>query len=432
MNTGSISGTVTDPGASPLGNVQVCANSDSTFNGSCSETTADGTYSISGLAPASDYRVEFFDLSNVHSSQLFDGATNFGQATLVAVVGGQDTSGIDAQLALGGSISGTVTDSGNSPLVGIQVCANSNSNSFGNCAQTDTDGTYTIGGLAGPGDYNVDFFDFSSVYVSEFFDDVTGFDLPTVVSVVAGQVTPNIDAQLEVAGSISGTVAGAGAGPLGGIQVCAFSDSGVGGNCSQTASDGSYSIGGLPAASDYRVDFTDFSNVYLFEFFDDSIDFFQATFVTVVGGQDTSNIDAELALGGSISGMVTGAGVGPLAGIQVCAFSDAGFFGSCAQTSTDGTYSIGGLVTASDYRVDFSDNNNVYASEFFDDVIGFGQATLVAVVGGQDTSGIDAELALGGSISGMVTGAGAGPLGGIQVCAFSDSGLGGNLSLIHI
>ena len=68
-------------------------------------------------------------------------------------------SNIDAQLALGGSITGTVTDPNGQPIANINVSANSTTFGPGGIATTDATGSYTIGGLA-PGAYTVQFSDF--------------------------------------------------------------------------------------------------------------------------------------------------------------------------------------------------------------------------------------------------------------------------------
>ena len=61
-----------------------------------------------------------------------------------------------------------------------------------------------------------------------------------------------------------------------------------------------------------------------------------------VAGADVADIDLELAEGHRIAGTVSGAGVGPLAGVQVTANGPAGT--ETALTDGDGTYVVRGLA----------------------------------------------------------------------------------------
>ena len=417
--TGSISGTVTDGGATQLAGIQVCAFDNATGSGACGFTGADGSYSVAGLEEGLDYQVDFFDPNGAYLSEFYDGVTDFGQATFVVVTAGQETSGIDASLVLGGSISGLVTNAGLAGLDGIQVCASNLM--FGECTNTAPDGTFTLVRLGAGTDYRVDFYDSSGTYAPELYDNVRDFALVTTVTVTEGQDTPGISASLDLAGFISGTVTDDATNPLVGIQACAQNDTtGFGGGCGTTLADGTYVISGLVAGESYRVSFSDLNGVYSTEFYDDTVGFDDATLVPVAAGQSTPGVDAALGMAGSISGVVTDTGAVALEGIDVCANSNLQQTGLCATSAADGTYTIDGLAVAADYVVEFYDNSGVYINEFYDGVTDFAIATLVVVASGQDTSGIDASLDQGGSITGTVVDSGANSIEGISVCAYSD------------
>ena len=420
QTTGSISGTVTDGGATQLAGIQVCAFDNTTGNGACDFTGADGSYTVAGLEEGLDYQVDFFDPNGAYLSEFYDGVTDFGQATYVVVTAGQDTAGIDASLEPGGSISGLVTDAAMTGLDGIQVCASNLS--FGDCTNTAADGTFTLVRLGAGTDYRVDFYDNSGTYAPELYDNVRDFAQVTPVTVTAGQSTTGIVAALDLAGSISGTVTDDAANPLAGLQACAQNDmTGFGGGCSTTLTDGTYVISGLVAGESYHVSFSDPNGVYSTEFYDETTVFDDATLVPVAAGQTTSGIDASLGIAGSISGMVTDSAAVALGGINVCANSNSLLTGVCTTSATDGTYTIDGLSVASDYFVEFYDNSGVYINEFYDGVTDFAIATLVVVASGQDTPGIDASLDQGGSIAGTVVDSGANSIEGISVCAYSDA-----------
>ena len=206
-------------------------------------------------------------------------------ASVTAVVGSSPADAID------GSISGSVTASGQ-PVssVGVNVCPLA----FGVCRFdfTDGQGAYSVVGLAAD-EYAVSFYP-PPPYLPEFYDGVPSLDDATPVVVVGGADTSGIDASLEVGGSISGTLTGAGVGPLEGILVEACTVDlpivcGYGG----TVAGGTWSIEAL-GVGDYTVLFRP-SSGFVPEFFDDALTADSATPVSVVSGSDTGSIDAELA-----------------------------------------------------------------------------------------------------------------------------------------
>ena len=247
------------------------------------------------------------------------------------------------------------------------------------------------------------------------------------MSVTAGSDTSGIDAELTVAGSISGTVTDASGTPLEDICVEAYDSNDDVAGYGYTDASGSYTINGI-AAGNYRLLFLDCgSNNVVREFYDNKSNLAAADPVSVTAGSDTSGIDAELAEGGSISGTVTDASGTPLEGICVYAYDEAAseyttdVVAYDLGTDSSGNYTVGSLGTG-DYRILFLDcgSNNV-VREFYDNKSNLAAADPVSVTVGSDTSGIDAELAEGGSISGTVTDASGTPLEGICVYAYDEA-----------
>ena len=159
--TGSITGTVTDASSGePIEGAEVCAGPFDTEEGveACAHTETDGTYFIGGLDPAS-YRVWFWGGSQ-YVFEYFDGKRSWEDADPVEVPSGGKAAGIDADLDRTAAINGTVHASEDGLGVeAIDVCAyplDLAEESFGRCAETAGDGTYSIGGLS-PGDYKVEF-----------------------------------------------------------------------------------------------------------------------------------------------------------------------------------------------------------------------------------------------------------------------------------
>ena len=119
---GAISGTVTDAGGTHhgLANVQVSVSSPSTGAYGSATTAADGSYTVTGLPAGTDYQVCFYASGATGGSsdalgyvdQCYNNQPTSGTPTPVTVTLGATRTGINAALAGGGAISGTVTDAG--------------------------------------------------------------------------------------------------------------------------------------------------------------------------------------------------------------------------------------------------------------------------------------------------------------------------------
>ena len=432
---GSISGTVSAAGGGPLSGICVGVSELDGFGITGTGTGADGTYTITGLA-AGDYLVNFTSngfcpggTPSNYASQWYDNKTSQNTANTVSVSAGVVTGSINAVMQPGGSISGTVTAVGDGPLVGICATATTMDGEGIANVGTGADGKYTISGLAA-GDYLVNFTSngvcpngVQSNFATQWYDNQPTQDTANVVSVSAGADTDHIDAVMQPGGSISGTVTAAGGGPLEGICVNASPPEGQGGSGTNTGSDGKYTITGLPAG-DYQVQFSigcGNSGNYAAQWYDNQPTQETATSVPVTVGADTGSINASMQPGGSISGTVTAEGVGPLAGICVGVFTLDGSGITNTATGADGKYTITG-VGAADYIVGFDSSGfcpggtqSDYITQWYDNQPTQESATPVAVTAGDDTGSINAVMQPGGSISGTVTAASDGGLGGICV-----------------
>jgi len=207
-------------------------------------------------------------------------------------------------------------------------------------------------------------------------------------------------------GSLSGTVTAASDGaPLAGI--CVQTDPPSGGGIylgfATTASDGTYTISGLPARSyDVRF-FTGCGNGgnYAPQWYNDSTAGAPlpsgASAIAVTAGSTTTAIDAEMGAGATISGTVTDASGGaPLAGICVSDSFVGG--GSGVTTASDGTYTISGQVAGS-YDVEFSTgcgNSGNYAPQWYNGTSSGAAlqsgALAITVTAGSSTTGINAAM----------------------------------------
>jgi len=481
---GFISGTVTDSGTTdPIQSICVQA-----FDASAgdpefgpgppfgmAQTDASGDYML-GPLPGDDYLVQFLDGPGCFSGpqeyvgEWWQDAAQFQDATAVNVSAPSITPGIDAALAAGGFISGTVTDSDTTdPIPGICVNASSAGEAdpdFGpgpqkGFAQSGADGGYNLGPLP-PDTYLVEFrdgmgcFGGPGQYVGEWWQDAAMFQDATGEVVTAGNTTPGIDGTLQLGGLISGTVSDAvTSDPIPGICLNVYDASEVGPDgpeqnlgFSQTDENGDYTVGPIPPGTDYRVQFVDEvwceggPHLYLSEWWMEAASFDGSIDIVVTAGNTTPGIDGTLELGGLISGTVSDAVTSaPVPGICLNVYdaSEVGPDGpeenvGFAQTDQNGEYTLGPIPPGTDYRVQFIDATwcdggpHQYLSEWWNNKPSFqdtGPGDDVAVTAGNITPGIDGTLEKGGTISGTVTGSDTlGPLQGICINAYDASGAG--------
>lgn len=302
-----IAGVVTGPANGAAIGVQVAAYRESgdgtwEFVGSAL-TDSSGAYDLVGL-PAGVYRVAFAPFGEPdYVGEYWDGASSLDAADDIDLSDGTPATGIDAQLAAGGHVTGTVTGPDGAPLAGIYVNAVRRPAAPGSptgFAVTDADGRYDIGGL-GTGDYDVSFNDLAQSYVPEFWPDAHPPAGGEAVPVTAGATTSQIDARLEQAGRISGTVTGTDAGPVGDVGVIAHRLDQTSRTWAPTAGamtqpDGSYDVGGLLPGT-YRVQFRDLSGAgYADEFWNDAPTLARGRDIEVIAGDTQRGVDARLAL----------------------------------------------------------------------------------------------------------------------------------------
>jgi hypothetical protein len=460
--TGSISGTVTNASPAAVAGVTVEAFSGSVNEGSTT-TAADGTYQVNNLAPG-PFDV-CFDASSAtsppsagyvdqcYSGVVWDGSgADITGATAVAVTAGTTTSGINAVLAAGGGISGTVTDSAHSPLSGVSAKVFTSLGSMLRSTTTAVDGTYSVIGLPAAS-YEV-CFDGSGAGASDQCYSNVAWDgaaspvgVATQVVVTAGAVTGGINATLPNGGAVSGSVNDGHSNALNGVTVDVFSNTNVQVGTTTTAPNGTYAIDGLAAGTDHvcfdAAGVTGgssttgyFSQCYNGVSWDAvAADSGPATGVAVIVGTTVTGINASLVGAGAISGKVTDAGANGLAGVVVDVDTSGGGYVATTTTSGSGNFTVGGL-TAGTHRVCFdasSATGGTSTTGYFDQCYNgitwdghqdevLAGATAVAVTAGTTTSGVNATLAAEGAISGTVNDTTAHHLTSVHVHVFNNVG----------
>lgn len=207
-------------------------------------------------------------------------------------------------------------------------------------------------------------------------------------------------------GAIAGTVSGIQEDAIATAFVVAWTaDSVISGGSTGFARvelDGSYIIDGLVPGDYYVLAAAD---GYLPKFYNNVLNFSEATTVPVTEGAVTKGIDfvmeKEQPGTGSLSGkVVRESDKAPIVRARVNVFSpDNPFLYGGAETAEDGSYLITGLRSGKYYAVVWADG---YLSEFFDNATSVENAKLIEVIEPNETTGINFQLTTGGIISGSV------------------------------
>jgi len=284
VSAGSISGTVTRAADGfPIAGIQVSATS--LANGQYLATTDDsGAYRLSGMMPGA-YQLRFTDPAGLLLPQ-------YRQA---AVQAGYGTTGMDAALATGATISGHVLAASDGSPVSGSVTASGSAGWFS--APIGSDGSYSL--QVAEGTYAVQFRPYGESLLSEYWQNAVTVADATPVTVSSGHDATGVDADLDQALFIRGTVSldgvpGLGSGPEPSIAVVASADGkqvGMG----YAHQDGTYSIK-VPAGTYTLVaqGAESQANTYTPQYYAYAASEADATPV-VLGTSDATGIDFDLA-----------------------------------------------------------------------------------------------------------------------------------------
>ena len=414
--TGSISGALTDAGSNPVNYFCVEAFDSGGKEVSAAKSKPDGTYKLEELG-SGDYRVAFRRCGSTNNliSEYYDNQTSLASANAVSVTDGVDTPGINAELATGGTVSGTVTNGSIGPLEDICVDAFDSNGDRAGYDRSAADGSYTVIGLA-TGDYRLRYRDCAypdQNVAPEYYNDQASLAEATPVAVTAGADTPDVDVELATGGSISGIAGGASWGEgyyclssatvydLNGEYVASeMADSNTGEYTVDQLRTGTYKVkfhsgcmGADPGVSVPSPNVT---------YWEEAQTFADATEIVVTAGSDVPGIDAYTGphFGKWISGTVRNESGSPLKAICVRAYDAVGNEQAFGVTGTQGYYVLDRLKPG-DYRLKFEDCGDFYiypdGFEFYEDKTSLEEATPVTIEAGEEgTPFIDAELATQG------------------------------------
>ena len=385
--------------------------------------------------------------SGAYQVQIGPGCNNNGNYTTAFLNTrtkvGKLTSGVDAVLQPGATISGTVTDVHGNPVSGMCIDVSGSGSLTASVLASGGDttgddgsyvvnelpaGTYEIGFSSGCGD--------SGNYAPYWYDNQSDPDLATPIVLATG-ASQTVNATLQPGATITGTVTSASGKKLSGICVYAATTSqaelGPVFTAAAETSHGTYTISSLTPGQ-YLVDFgCGEDRSHADQWFDGAASAGSAELVSAHAGR-TSGINAVLRPAGSITGVVTGTSGHPLAGVCAEAInskdsqSQFAVIGPFAEPTTNshGAYLVSGLAAGS-YDVLFAPctGSSRYAERWYRRHGSTSFQTAVRVRAGKLTSGIDSRLTAGGTISGTAVGATGKPLR--NICLFAFAGLTGYL-----
>lgn len=321
--------------------------------------------------------------------------------TLGDISDGDVLTGVDVTLAAGGTMTGVVTaDNDDAPLSFVAVTATNTETNQSETVPTAGDGSFRIEGLPA-GDYRVRFQALRpSIYLDEYYDDVTDRYNSTIVTVGAGATTAGIDAQLAQGVQISGRVTDADNFGIAGANVELRRTDEYSSRFAQTDESGFYHLAAVSSTGTYRLEFGPPSGAnYLREYWEDTTEYGDAELLSLTAGSYTYS--ASLTAGATVDGVVTGPDGEPVPNVSVDLNSIECCDGSSASTDETGAYEVSGLPPG-EYNISFNPPSSVnLLREYWSDQILFANADAVTLASG-DTFTASAQLAAGAEISGSI------------------------------
>jgi hypothetical protein len=427
---GSITGTVTNLGGTPLDNVSLQLTTGAGQHAGSADTDASGDFTINGLA-AGAYYLRTYNNSG-YLDVVYDGGSGAicrdcvpsESGSPIAVTLGETAPAITLALTPGKTISGTITDqSTHLPIqsVGVQIYS---ATGFVASGFTNSSGAYTASGLPA-GVFYARASSFDGGYIDQLWDNLVcpacDPEGSTPIDLTGPAMSATANFAMTRGASVSGTVTDFGTGlPVRNAFITITSFANPDGTGATSNDAGVFTVSGL-------VPGTYFANVsasgYIPQIYNgipcggESCEEPSGTPFTVVAGAPTTGINFALRVGGRITGRITDASSAGIEGVDVAIYDvDGNYFGG-GTTSATGTYAVIGLPSGS--YVAKTDNSLGYIDEMYDDLTCLAceenNGRRIEVNAGATTPGIDFSLARGGRISGIVTAAGGGPLVDVTV-----------------
>lgn len=308
----------------------------------------DGGYRISGLG-ASDYTIEVQPGANALLSTWYGSGSDKQAAKPVKVGTGTDTSGININVLKPASLSGTaIFPAGSTPAAGFVSLSYENGNRLAS-TNFGTDGAFRFPQVP-PGPFKLQFGGSAPElgFAFMWYPTAGQFGAAEPLNLAPGEIRSDLKLAMKPAGSITGTVSGAGAVT---VEVRLLDPLGRIVNSARTDAAGKYSMDRI-GPGNFKVRFGDptirFNSSSLMPQFYPGIaegsGYRAGADVTVNSGQVTAGIDAKMTQGGTVSGIILDPDSLPLESHSVNTVSLGGSAeGREASTDREGRFSISGL-----------------------------------------------------------------------------------------
>ena len=391
-------------------------------------TDEDGNYSIPNLV--SGQAIVMFEDSTGFKTEWYNNAATRSDAASIDVSTNPTT--INAVLERGASITGTVLGADGEPARVPVVLHNADGAGDGYNVYPDEDGFYQFLGLPA-GSYKVYAGDWDSEWLGRWYGGATRLGAADIVTVDDTEEASDIDIELPLASSISGSIIDADSAPVGKVSVTAYS---LGGDfiASSWSDTGDYVVNGLTAGT-YTLQFdasnTDADVAYADQWYAKAFTQSAATPVVVKAGAETPNKNVRLVNSGSITGHIVNAAGGSLntqlASAQAALYTTTGDLVATATTDVAGDEELPRYlfdrVAPGSYLLKFSAGSS-YVPEYWNNKKTRATATRVGVKAGATTTVGDGVLSVASStskssITGTVTDTDGAPLAGIAVSALT-------------
>jgi len=409
-----ISGRVTDGSGNGIPNVTVLVAPQEEDIANTGVTDADGYYAVA-ISPG-NWLVGFeTSAAGNYISEIYNDQLMVENAALVTVTAGQTTTGINAQLAPGGIVSGRVTDGSGNGIPNVDINVQTSDYSIEPRKKTDANGYYTIQGMP-TGNFQLQFETSSIFYVTKWYNNKHNSFDADYLYITAGQTLSNIDAQLDPGGQISGRVTDGSNNGIQGAEIRTLNSSNEIVDIVWTEEDGTYSTmeHKSPVGTFKIYCVPQYPEAYVREYYNNKTTFETADAVTLTAGQTLPDIDFQLDSGGAITGRVTNSSGNGIANIQIDVHIAGDVVLKSVTTDDNGDYRASGLQTGNYTLYFHPDSAEIYCGEWYNDKT-YDTADNVAVTYGQTTPGIDAVLAAASTISGRVTDSNANGIQGVRV-----------------
>lgn len=344
--------------------------------------------------------------------------------------------GAPATAASAYTVSGTVTGEGRPMWGEVYIYRKSADGlSFDYHQRVTTDGRGPFSANLEDGVYKLEIRDWDAGrYRSEWYDDAATMEAADEVVVDGGKVTLGpIDLALRP--MVTGRVTDPAGRPLSSVRVSSYRpDNPDDWYRTYTDSDGRFYL--TPSTGPWLIEFQDERSEYAAEWYADAPTVTGATPVTYDGTAVVDLGAVSLTVGASITGRVTDTTGAVARGIEVTAYDAEENYVTEVRTNRRGAYRLGRLAPGA-YRLRFSDPQEEYEREYWNDAATLAAATPIDVARDQAVTGRDAVLTpavatepSGVEITGLVVNAAGQPVRGVRVGAVAASNASGGLQFV--